>query len=365
MRAIGLLVVLAAIAVTGCGSDGAVRVHTAPAARARPPADPAGSAVKLDSPSSDSTLRAVRAPDGSLRTTVPVRGTAVASQTLRVQLSCPDRSCNRFVLTDSAGVFSARMVVTLPATLSRLTVDADYATIPDPRTAASVKVSVHRPRTPARHADSSTSGTSQRSPDPSDQTTTIPAPAPAAATPTVPAPATSGQATPAGTRRTMVVIGDSLAVGMQPYLGALLPGWTVSVDGRVGRPLAEGMGIVRATNLPAAGSSVLAISLFTNDDPRATSLLSAAVDQTLAEVGSGGCVIWATIARSPVGGVSYAAANALLARKAGANPRLRLVDWAAYVDDHPGTLTAGNVHPGPAGYRARAGLYAQAAAGCP
>jgi hypothetical protein len=139
----------------------------------------------------------------------------------------------------------------------------------------------------------------------------------------------------------------------------------VSVDGRVGRPLAEGMGIVRATSLPPSRSSVLAISLFTNDDPRATSQLSAAVDQTLAEVGAGGCVIWATIARDPVDGVSYAAANALVARKAAADPRLRLVDWAAYVDGHPGTLSAGNVHPGPAGYRARAALYAQAAAGCP
>jgi hypothetical protein len=304
-------------------------------------------------------LRAVRAPDGSLHTTVLVKGMAVASQTLRVQLSCPDRSCNRFVLTDSDGAFSVRLAVTLPATLSRLTVDADYATIPDTRTAASVKVSVHRPRTRARHTDTSVADT----PAPSDQTTAIPAPA--AATPTVPAPTTSGQTTPAGTRRTMVVIGDSLAVGMQPYLDTVLPGWTVSVDGRVGRPLAEGMGIVRATNLPAPGSSVLAISLFTNDDPRATTQLSAAVDQTLTKVGTGGCVIWATIARDPVGGVSYTAANALLARKAAANPRLRLADWAAYVDSHPGTLTAGNVHPGPAGYRARAGLYAQAAAGCP
>lgn len=163
----------------------------------------------------------------------------------------------------------------------------------------------------------------------------------------------------------MTVIGDSLAVGMKPYLGAALPGWTVTVDGRVGRPLAEGMGLVSAAGLPSASSSVLAISLFTNDDPRGTAQLSSAIDASLRKVGANGCVIWATIARDPVGGVSYAAANALLARKAQSTPRLRLVDWAAYVAAHPGTLSAGNVHPGPAGYRARAGLYAAAAAGCP
>ena len=347
MRALGLLVVLAAVAPAGCGSGGAGRAGTGSTTEpaARQPTEPDSTEVALTSPSPDRALRAVRDRDGRLYTTVLVEGTAVGSQTLRVQLSCPDRSCSRFVLTDNDGAFAARMAVMLPATLSRLTVAVDYATIPDPATAASVKVSVHRPRT-STHRSGSSPSPRQPSPAPSDQTTTIPAPAA-----TVPAPAPSGQATPAGARRTMTVIGDSLAVGMKPYLGAALPGWTVTVDGRVGRPLAEGMGIVRSTGLPASSSSVLAMSLFTNDDPRGTSQLSAAVDETLAKVGSSGCVIWATIARDPVGGVSYAAANALLARKAATNPRLRLVDWAAYVDVHPGTLSAGNVHPGPAGYQ--------------
>jgi hypothetical protein len=348
-----MVLVSAAVLVAGCGSDGGERAATT-TTTAPPAAAEQSAAVALSAPAPGDTLRATRDAGGVLHATVRVAGKATGSQTLRVQLSCPDRSCSRFVLTDGDGAFAVRMPVTLPATLSRLTVDVDYATIPDPQTAASVKVSVHRPAAVHPHAEAPSS----------PRTTTVPSPSPAPPVATIPA-SPSGATTPAGTRRAMTVIGDSLAVGMKPYMGTVLPGWTITVDGRVGRPLAEGMGLVRAADLPPARSSVLAISLFTNDDPRGTAQLSAAVDATLAQVGAGGCVIWATIAREPVGGVSYAAANALLARKAASTPRLRLADWAAYVDAHPGTLSAGNVHPGPSGYRARAALYAQAAAGCP
>jgi hypothetical protein len=360
------MVLLVAALIAGCGSDGGERAATATTVprttTTPPPAAEQSAAVALSAPARGDTLRATRDAGGTLHATVRVAGRATGSQTLRVQLSCPDRSCSRFVLTDGDGAFAVRMPVTLPATLSRLTVDVDYATIPDPQTVASVKVSVHRPAATV-HARPGSSSSSSEAPS-SPPTTTVPSPSPAPPVATIPA-SPSGATTPAGTRRTMTVIGDSLAVGMKPYLGTVLPGWTITVDGRVGRPLAEGMGLVRAADLPPARSSVLAISLFTNDDPRGTAQLSAAVDATLAEVGADGCVIWATIARDPVGGVSYAAANALLARKAASTPRLRLVDWAAYVEAHPGTLSAGNVHPGPAGYRARAALYAQAAAGCP
>jgi hypothetical protein len=351
------LLVLAA-GLAGCGSQGGApdRAATATAART---AGPQTSAVRLTAPAADRTLRTVRdAADGRLRVAVDIRGTAIGSQTLRVQLSCPDRSCSRFVLTDGDGAFAVRLRPVLPDDLSRLTVSADYATTPDARTAASVKVSVRRPKArAARRSDA---------PAAPSQTTTLPdLPEAAAPAETVPSQPDAGPGVPAGTRRTMTVIGDSLAVGMKPYLGAALPGWTVTVDGRVGRPLAEGMGLVRSADLPPAASSVLAISLFTNDDPRGTAQLSAAVDESLEKVGAGGCVIWATIAREPVDGVSYAAANALLARKARSTPRLQLVDWAGYVAAHPGTLSGGNVHPGPAGYQARTALYAQAAAGCP
>ena len=64
------------------------------------------------------------------------------------------------------------------------------------------------------------------------------------------------------------VNGDSLAVGMQPYLNQFLPGWTISVDARIGRPLAEGMSRL-AAGAAQSKQTVYAFSLFTNDDANA------------------------------------------------------------------------------------------------
>ena len=107
------------------------------------------------------------------------------------------------------------------------------------------------------------------------------------------------------------------------------------------------------------------MSLFTNDDPTHTDALEAAVRRTLALVGSRGCVIWATIARPPVNGVSYRAANTLLERLAASNPALVIVPWAEQVAANPALVGADGVHPTPAGYQLRARLYAQATQACP
>jgi len=162
----------------------------------------------------------------------------------------------------------------------------------------------------------------------------------------------------------LVLIGDSLAVGVRSLLPGLLPGWQVSVDGRVSRPLAEGLSILRSASIPSDGSTVLAISLFTNDDPSHTAQLRTAVQQTLDRVGSNGCVVWATIARPPVNGVSYDAANSLLRRMAQSDSRLRIVPWAEQTAARPSLLGPDGVHPTPAGYQLRARLYAQAAQSC-
>jgi lysophospholipase L1-like esterase len=164
--------------------------------------------------------------------------------------------------------------------------------------------------------------------------------------------------------RTLVLVGDSLAVGIRSLLPALLPGWRVRIDGRGGRPLADGMAVLAGTELPSDGSAVLAISLFTNDDPAHTGALEAAARQTLRRAGARGCVVWASIARPPLDGVTVAAANRVLARLAEADPRLRLVPWAREVAAHPSLLGPDGVHPTPDGYRLRAELYAQAARSC-
>ena len=160
----------------------------------------------------------------------------------------------------------------------------------------------------------------------------------------------------------MVLVGDSLAVGIQSPLTNALSGWTLSTNGRVGRPLAEGMGIVRGMS---ERPPVLAISLFTNDAPGAVDTLRSAVRETITRQSGHGCVVWATIVRPAVGGVTYARANQALAELAAENPSvMKLVPWAQQVAAHPEWLASDGVHATPAGYSARAQMYAEAARSC-
>jgi hypothetical protein len=156
------------------------------------------------------------------------------------------------------------------------------------------------------------------------------------------------------------MVGDSLAEGTEPHMAGLLAGWKVTTNARRGRPLAEGMRIVESQTLGA--DAVLAVSLFTNDDPGNVAALRTAVRRSTHKAG---CAVWATIVRPPVGGRSYAAANrALEELDAELGARLVVVPWAATVARHPDYLAADGVHATPAGYRARATLYANAARSC-
>jgi hypothetical protein len=162
----------------------------------------------------------------------------------------------------------------------------------------------------------------------------------------------------------VVLIGDSLAVGIETYLPPLLRGYTLSADDHVGRPLGEGMTILAGTDVRSR-PTVLAISLFTNNDPRDLDTLEAAVRKTVDAVGPDGCAVWATIVRPPVGGVSYRGANERLqALEAELSPHLILVPWAETIAAQPSLIGSDGVHPNPDGYRVRAALYAEAIQSC-
>jgi hypothetical protein len=174
------------------------------------------------------------------------------------------------------------------------------------------------------------------------------------ATPT-PTPSTTPGTAPGSS---VLLIGDSLGLGIQPYLSGLLPGWSVTSDSRTGRPLAEGMARWRAERGDAA---ISAFSLFTNDAPTNTSALEAAVRESAA----GGCTVWATIVRPPEGGTSYARANQVLTQLAQELPgRVVLVPWAETVRANPAYVGADGVHATTQGYQVRAQLYAQAIQSC-
>jgi hypothetical protein len=158
-----------------------------------------------------------------------------------------------------------------------------------------------------------------------------------------------------------LLLGDSLAVGIDRLLRDRLGGWRLSTDARVGRRLAEGMRALDAHRPPR----VLAVSLFTNDDPRRVGSLSAAVRRALDRVGPRGCVVWSTIVRPPVGGVTYRRANDRLIALARRRPeRLKIVPWAARIRRHRRWLGPDRVHPTVYGYQRRAALYAVAMRSC-
>jgi hypothetical protein len=111
--------------------------------------------------------------------------------------------------------------------------------------------------------------------------------------------------------------------------------------------------------------AIIAISLFTNDDPSATAALEQAVRTTASR--PGGCAVWSTISRPPYNGVSYAAANEVFERLAfdpNVGPHLQVVDWRAAAAQSPALLAGDHVHGSPSGYRLRAQLYADAIMAC-
>jgi hypothetical protein len=352
---------LAAAAATAAGCGGEAKSTSSPAPVPKVP-------LSIDSPEAGTVLKPTRVSPSRVEVTVDVAGHADSSTPVQLDAGCEARSCSTAFFSDGAGEWSRQMRLRLPSSRRLLVITASTPAAG----ARPVRLTLRVDRPPRQ-----TSATRRRRPSARRPATTTSTPAspPAASTPgpSTPGPTdtrapaqTPAQPTPSTGRSsgTLTVIGDSLAVGIRPLLPGLLPGWQLSVDGRVSRPLAEGMQILSGTSIPSDGSTVLAMSLFTNDDPTHTAQLEAAVKESLDRVGPSGCVVWATIARPPVNGVSYNAANSLLRRLARSNSRLRIVPWAEQTAAQPSLLGPDGVHPTPAGYQLRARLYAQAAQSC-
>jgi hypothetical protein len=146
------------------------------------------------------------------------------------------------------------------------------------------------------------------------------------------------------------VVGDSLAVGTQPYLGRDLHGWRVRTSATISKNAVGGAQELAHRHLPP----VVVASLGTNDDPHAVSSFEHAVRTALGAVGKHGCLVWPNIVRPPVGGATYAAYNQVLNRLASKRDNLRVVDWAAMAAHNRGWFGEDGVHPNATGYMARA-----------
>jgi lysophospholipase L1-like esterase len=156
------------------------------------------------------------------------------------------------------------------------------------------------------------------------------------------------------------LVGDSLNVGIEPYLDDELPGWRVDAHDRVGRATQEGIDELRS--LGGGLAPVVVVSLGTNDSDGSEQEFRKLVNQAVAIVGPRRCLVWATVVRD---GTPRTGFNQVLEDARSEHPNVRLVEWAALVGDD-GELLAGDlVHGTPEGYARRAEDTARAIRDCP
>jgi hypothetical protein len=166
---------------------------------------------------------------------------------------------------------------------------------------------------------------------------------------------------PAAAAPSVLHVGDSLAVGSDPPLRALLPGWSFTTDALENRPTATGVAIIdRQPSLP----SFLVVELGTNDSPDQSARFAGYVRHVLELAGPRRCVVWVNVHRPPYNGVSYAGFNRVLDQLAASLPNLAVVDWNGLVESGQAKVEADDVHATPDGYRTRAAAIAQALRGC-
>ena len=161
---------------------------------------------------------------------------------------------------------------------------------------------------------------------------------------------------PPGTAHELLVVGDSLAVGLRPYLGALLPADHITYDVRTGRTTPVGLERLRA-QLKLVTPETVIISLGTNDGPD-PGTFAGRIRRVLAAVPLPACVVWADINR-PARKGAYAALNHVLQTIAASDPRLVIVPWNHEVASGRVTLPDG-LHPDAAGFQDRSRLFADA-----
>jgi hypothetical protein len=159
-------------------------------------------------------------------------------------------------------------------------------------------------------------------------------------------------------RGAVMLVGDSLNVGIEAYLPERLPGWSIDADDEVGRTTDAGLAALEG--LGAALAPVVVVSLGTNDPQTDVDGFRDRVRRALALTGPDRCVVWPTIWR---GGASDAF-NDVLAQEAAANGALRVVDWVGLVERRRELMSGDGVHPTEEGYAARADAIAETVRSC-
>jgi hypothetical protein len=154
----------------------------------------------------------------------------------------------------------------------------------------------------------------------------------------------------------VLVLGDSLAVGMRPFLGSMLPDREVVWDARTGRTTPQGLARLRA-DLPQTTPTTVVVSLGTNDgsDP---GRFANRMRRLLLALPPTACVVWPAIYRPPRKG-PYEALNRVLRRQARSDPRFVVPRWDVAVLRGEVQLPDG-LHPDEFGFRHRSRIVASA-----
>jgi hypothetical protein len=152
--------------------------------------------------------------------------------------------------------------------------------------------------------------------------------------------------------RSLLVVGDSLTVGTRPYMHEFLRGWHIHQDVAISTQVSEGPVILKrfGRHLPR----VIFVNLGTNGGPGDVSTFLRAIRRTMHIAGPRRCVVWSSIVRPPVGGISYQRLNRVLARQARKRRNLIMFRWVRLARRHPGWFGPDHVHVTATGYRVRA-----------
>jgi lysophospholipase L1-like esterase len=159
----------------------------------------------------------------------------------------------------------------------------------------------------------------------------------------------------------VLVVGDSLAVGMRPFLVPMLGDRVIAWNARSGRTTPQGMQVLRATLAQVTPATVV-ISLGTNDGPDPQRFADR-IRRVLGALPPRACVVWPTIIRPPRKG-PYGALDRVLRRQARRDPRFVVPSWDYAVLRGNVRLPDG-VHPDDFGFLYRSRMIARAIrAGC-
>jgi hypothetical protein len=156
------------------------------------------------------------------------------------------------------------------------------------------------------------------------------------------------------------LVGDSLNLGVEPYLQSELQGWQVETDDVVGRSTATGIEQLQAQS--ASLGSYVIVSLGTNDPVETVDAFRAGVVEALRIATPRRCVVWATIRRD---GDAYEPFDRVLRDASRGNRSLRLVEWTSMIRAHPEWLAGDGIHASADGYEARAKAIVDAMRTCP